>query len=76
MDTPCLFSLQDMILVLLQQSEEMEDIEYPGLPKLGSRVLTKTKQSGTVIKHRKNSEYLTICMLYHLVKRWYILFYF
>nr|XP_022329161.1 uncharacterized protein LOC111128056 isoform X1 [Crassostrea virginica] len=45
----------DRILVLLHQSEEMEDIKYPGLPKLGSRVLTKTKQSGTVIKHRKNN---------------------
>lgn len=39
----------------------MFDSEYPGLPKLGSRVQTKDGRCGTVVRHRKQSRYLTEC---------------
>ncbi|XP_062621574.1 uncharacterized protein LOC134283133 [Saccostrea cucullata] len=38
---------------LLILSEELSDVEYPGLPMLGSRVRTKAGEVGTVVKHRK-----------------------
>lgn len=46
---------KERIEELLLQSEELFDSEYPGLPKLGSRVQTKDGRCGTVVNHRKQS---------------------
>lgn len=52
---------KERIEEFLLQSEELFDSEYPGLPKLGSRVQTKDGRCGTVVRHRKQSRYLTEC---------------
>lgn len=39
----------------------MFDAEYLVFPKRGSRVQTKDGRYGTVVKHRKQSTYLTQC---------------
>ncbi|XP_061173510.1 uncharacterized protein LOC133182673 [Saccostrea echinata] len=51
----CKIDQEDIVQIeeFLLSSEELTDVEYPGLPKLGSRVKTNTGEVGTVVKHRK-----------------------
>ncbi|XP_048733454.2 uncharacterized protein LOC125649763 isoform X3 [Ostrea edulis] len=53
----------DQLEELLRWSEELEDVEYPGLPKLGSRVKTVSGDVGTIVKHRKHTYYVYLINL-------------